>query len=189
MAIVAKKRKVEGQLKGPQPNVLKLLTPTEFHPNGRIQMEAGRIKGPQSNIIAKLTRKTQDGRTVELPVNGGHVRADGSVWRVALRGPARYVWKLMRDEMAYRLRGSKAITAPRLVDEEFLEARQFAAFLLAKQAEGKSALPPDFLNRKFDLGMRERFDEIDAAFYAWRKKQDKLTDLPPVTAVFALLPA
>lgn len=189
MAIVAKKRKIEGQLKGPQPNVLKLLTPTEFHPNGRIQMEAGRIKGPKNSVLYKTTRRTQNGQTVEQVVNGGHALADNSVWRIALSGPARYFWKLMREETAYRLRGSKAIIAPRLTDGELLEARQFVAYLLVMQTEGKEGLPQDFLNRKFDHGMHERFAKINEGFYAWLKKQKDLKDLPPVTAVFTFLPA
>lgn len=187
MAIVAKKRRTEGRVIT-QVNLQKLLIPTEFHPKGRVQLDAatGMIKGPRNNVLYK-TRKKIGGREIELPVNGGHAKNEGSVWRVALNGPARYFWKMLRDEMAYRLRGSRAITAPKLEDAELLEARQFVAYLLAKQAEGEKVLPGDFLNPKYDHGMRETFEEINKGFYKWIKKQENL-ELPPLQAVFQFLP-
>ncbi len=189
MAIVAKKRKVEGQLKGPQVNVLKLMQPTDIHPNGRIQLDAatGTIKGPRNNVLYK-TKKRINGREVELSVNGGHARATDSVWRIALSGPSRYFWKLMRDEMAYRLRGIRSTSAPKLDDGELLEARQFVAYLLDTKAANEQVLPADFMNKKHNHGMRDIFTAIDAGFYAWLKKQENLTDLPPVTAAFVFLP-
>lgn len=187
MAIVAKKRRTEGRIIT-QVNLQKLLIPTEFHPKGRVQLdvETGMIKGPRNNVLYK-TKKKIGGREIELPVNGGHAKNDGSVWRVALNGPARYFWKLLRDEMAYRLRGSRSISAPKLVDEELVEAREFVAYLLAKKAEQKDILPGDFLNAKYDHGMREDFEEINKGFYAWKKKQDKI-ELPTLQAVFQFLP-
>lgn len=187
MAIVAKKRRTEGRVIT-QINLQKLLIPTEFHPKGRVQIDTatGMVVGPRNNVLYK-TKKKIGGREVELPVNGGHAKTEGSVWRVGLSGPARYFWKMLRDEMAYRLRGSRAITAPKLMDEELQEAREFVAYLLTMKADNKEVLPGDFLNPKYDLGMRDIFSSINKGFYAWKKKQDKI-ELPPLQAVYQFLP-
>ena len=192
MAIVKKRPKT--QHFSPQmsePHLPSLLIPTEFHPNGRVQLDpvTRMVRMPARNILYKTKVKVH-GMEREIEVNGGHAKADGSVWRIALAGPTRYFWKFLRDELAYKLRGSHSISAPMLTDEEIMEARQFVAYLLKMKEEGTSVLPGDFLNKKYDNGLREQFAGIDKQFYAWLKKQDlKMEELPSIQAVFAFLPA
>ena len=185
MAIVAKRRNFQA-VNQSQPALERLLIPSDIHPNGRVQIDpkTGMPYMPQRNVLFK-SKITRRGVTKEIDVNGGHARKDGSVWRIALGGPTRYMWKLLRDELAYRLRGFRVFSAPALDDGEILEARQFVAFLLAN----KDALPMDFLNSKYDHGLRELFAGIDKKFYTWLKKQEKLTDLPKLSDAFFVLPA
>lgn len=191
MAIVSKRRNSERKVVT-QINLQKLLLPTDFHPEGRVQLDpvTRMPANPRNNVLYRTKRRVH-GREVEMDVNGGHAKQPGSAWRVALKGPARYFWKLMRDELAYRLRGSRSITAPKLNDEELLEARQFVAFLQASSKEGATVLPGDFLNPKFDHGMRDDFKALDEQFYKWLKKADKkdLESLPRLQEVFAFLPS
>lgn len=182
-------------VKQSQPDIARLLIPTEFHPNGRIQIDpsTGMVRMPKRNVLYK-TKKRVRGVVKEVEENGGHAKADDSVWRIALGGPARYFWKLLRDEMSYRLRGSKSVSAPTLTDEELTEARQFVAFLLDAKSKNESVLPQNFLKtttgREYDHGVtkRDEFREIDRAFSSWLKKKDgALTDLPQITDAFFLL--
>lgn len=189
MAIKARGLKQEGRMISNY-NLQNLLLPSEFHPTGRIKVDptTGLPIGPKNNVLYTNAKRMPSGRVREIPVNGGHAKADGSVWRVALAGPTRYIWKLMRDELAYRLRGSRSITAPTLTDEETAEARLFVAFLLATSKEGATVLPQNFLDKKTDFGMRETFAQIDEQFYKWLKKQDKTPEMPNIAAVFQFLP-
>ena len=190
MAIVAKRRNFQAVVQA-QPSLHKLLIPTEFHPHGRVQINpvTGMVDMPQRNILY-MNKIRRRGREIEVEVNGGHAKADKSVWRLALSGPARYFWKLMRDEMMYKLRQTRTISAPVLEDAEMMEARQFVSYLLARKEKGEKALPEDFLNQKYDHGMREKFEEINKGFYDWLKKSStKIGDLPKITDVFVFLPA
>ena len=186
MAIVAKRRNYQA-VKQSQPALERLLVPTDIHPRGRVQIDpkTGMPYMPRRNILY-MNRIRRRGQEINVEVNGGHAKADGSVWRIALAGPTRFIWKMLRDELAYRLRGFRVFSAPSLTDEEMVEARQFVAYLIANN---KDALPPDFLNTKYDHGMREIFSGIDKQFYAWLKKQEKLTELPKLNEAFFVLPA
>ncbi len=120
-------------------------------------------------------------------VNGGHAKADDSVWRIALAGPARYIWKIMRDECNYRVYGKRVISAPPLMPQEMIEARQFVAFVLAARQEQKSIVPDDFMSDKYDNGKKELFDDMNKKFYKWLEKNEKV-ELARLTDIFAFLP-
>lgn len=141
---------------------------------------------PRRNVLYMDTVK-MTGRQRE--VNGGHAKADNSIWRIALGGPARYVWKLMRDETNARIKGTRVISAPTLTEEEHREAREFVSYLLSLRAENKSPLPDDFLSQKYDYDQktRETFGRLDEEFYVWKKKQEKV-ELARLSDVFAFLP-
>lgn len=175
-----------------QINLQRLLIPTEYHPRGRVQIDAktGLVMGPRNGILYRQKKIGRDGREVERIVNGGHATNPGNLWRTALNGPARYIWKLMRDELAWRLRGQRLLAAPILTDEEYKDARLFVLWLLEKRKKGENVIPDDFLNKKYDLDKMETFRKIDGEYRTWADKLETMPDtLPAVTAVFELLPA
>lgn len=182
MALGKMKARTEGRVIT-QVNLQKLLMPSEFHPDGRVQLDpkTRMPKMPKREVLYMDTVKAT-GRPRE--VNGSHALAEGSVWRTGLAGPSRYIWKFMRDEMNYRLKGSRVISAPILTEEEAKEARQFVTFVMMEKA-----LPADFLSKKYDNDQKTRqmFRETDAKFYAWKDKQENV-ELSQLTEVFAFLP-
>ncbi len=177
------KARTEGRVIS-QVNLQKLLMPTEFHPDGRVQLDAKTRmpKMPKRNIAYKDVVK-RTGK--EREVNGGHALAEDSVWRTGLGGPARYIYKYMRDQLHYKMKGSRVTTAPDLVEDEAKESRQFVTYALTTKA-----LPHDFLNKKYDTDIkhREMFRDLDKKFYAWMEEQ-KDVELSRVTDIFAFLPA
>src|SRR3990167_10193675 len=121
---------------------------------GRIQLadldpKTKMVKMPPRNVLyeAKIPNSQR-----MREVNGGHAKAEGSVWRIALGGPARYIWKIMRDQCNYVIQGKRSISAPPLTMEEMKEAREFVTFALDARKEQKSIVPDDFLNDKYDNG-------------------------------------
>ena len=184
MPIAKKTRRKEGQVKS-QANLQKLLIPTDIHPTGRVTIDpkTGMPKAPKRNVLGYGERA---GKKIEI--NGGHALADDSVWRIALGGPARWYWKVMRDELSRRLHGKTAISAPTLTDGEMREARLFTAYCLKMREEGKKVVPDDFLNKKYDLELKDTFNEINKGFYSWLK-DNKDAELAKVTDIFAFLPA
>lgn len=182
MALGKMKTRTEGRVIT-QVNLQKLLMPSEFHPEGRVKLDPKtRMPEMPKRRVLYMDKVRATGRDRE--VNGGHALANDSVWRTGLGGPARYIWKFMRDEMNYRLKGSRVISAPPLTEEESLEARQFVTFCLSEKA-----LPSDFLSKKYDQDQktREMFRDLDKKFYAWKEKQEKV-ELSQYSEVFAFLP-
>ena len=179
MAIGKMKRKTEGRVIT-QTNLQKLLL------SGRVTIDP-ETKMPYMPKRNVLYMDTVPNSRRPREVNGGHAKTDGSVWRVALAGPARYIWKLMKDEVNYRVFNKRVISAPILTQEEMQEAREFVTFVLEKRKESESVLPDDFLNEKYDFGKRSTFNEIDKHFYKWKKSQNKI-ELSRLSDVFAFLP-
>lgn len=142
------------EVKAGKPNIAKLLKPTKYHPNGRIKMGPdGEVEGPKNNVVRKKEKiiRHESGieiARVEIPVNGGHVKAEGSVWRIALGGPKKYHQKLMADIERQKLTGKTDKTAPEL---EIEEAREYAEY------------------RKYLAETKQDVAE-NADFYAWLKK-------------------
>ena len=182
MALGKMKARTEGRVIT-QVNLQNLLLPSEFHPEGRVKLDPKTQMPvmPKRNVLYMDTVK-QTGRPRE--VNGGLALKDGSVWRTALAGPSRYIWKMMRDELAFRFKGSRVTTAPELMEGEAIEARQFVTYALREKA-----LPHDFLNKKYDHDQKTRdmFRDVDEKFYVWKDKQDKV-ELSQLSEVFAFLP-
>ena len=194
MAIVSKKSQMVGQVKS-QSNLQKLLLPSEFHPHGRVKLdpETNMPEMPKRNVLHKTIIK-KSGRAIEIEVNGGHALAKNSVWRAALAGPTRYIWKMLRDELKFRMegpdrRGRRPSSVPTLMYEETNEARLFVAYIIAEAQESRGVLPDDFLNPKYDHGLRDKFAAIDEGFYEWLKTQEKDLPLPKLTEVYQFLPA
>lgn len=177
MAVGKQKRRTEGVVKS-QANLQKLLI------KGRVTIDpaTNMPKMPRRNV---LYMDTVPGTNRPREVNGGHAKADNSVWRTALGGPARYIWKILHDELTYRIKNTRSISAPSLVVEEMQEAREFVTCLLEKGI----TLPDDFLNSKhdYDQKTRELFRELDKQFYAWKGTKEKV-ELAKITDVFAFLP-
>lgn len=182
MALGKMKQRTEGRVIT-QVNLQKLIMPSEAHPEGRVQLDpkTHMPKMPKRRVLHMDVVKAT-GRPRE--VNGDHALADDSVWRIALGGPSRYIWKFMRDEINHRLKGTRSISAPMLTEEEALEARQFVTFLIATKS-----LPSDFLSKKYDQDQKTKdmFQEVDKKFYDWKKKQEKI-ELSQITEVFAFMP-
>ena len=141
-------------------------------------------KMPRRNVLYEVKLK---GTNRMIEANGGHAKAEGSVWRIALAGPARYIWKIMRDEANYRVYGKRSISAPPLMPEEMIEARQFVTFVLDARKEQKSIVPDDFLSDKYDDKKTELFGEMNKKFYKWLGKSEKI-ELARLTDIFAFLP-
>src|SRR3990167_208797 len=130
MAIARKSKGQIGQIKS-QANLQLLLIPTDIHPQGRVKLdpETNMPVRPKRNVLYMTTIR-KNGVERQIEVNGGHAKSDNSVWRVALAGPTRYIWKYLRDELKYKLeggdaRGRKKISTPILTTEEMYEARLF----------------------------------------------------------------
>ena len=177
------KARTEGSVKS-QINLQKLILPSEFHPNGRIQLdEKTRMPKMPKRTVAYKDVVKRTGK--EREVNGGHALAEDSVWRTGLGGPARYFYKLMRDQLHFKMKGVRITTAPDLGEDEAKESRQFVTFALTTKA-----LPSDFLNKKYatDIKHRGMFSDLDKKFYAWMEEH-KDAELSKVTDIFAFLPA
>lgn len=194
MAIVNKKKGITRRIIS-QANLQLLLLPSEFHPNGRVQLDpkTRMPERPDRNILY-TTEIEKKGKVIEVEVNGGHALEKGSVWRVALKGPTRFIWKMLRDELHYRIdgpdrKGRKSVTAPRLLTAEMSEARMYVAWLLLEAEKGTTILPDDFLSQKYDNGMRETFAKLDAKFYKWLEQQETPPELAKLTDVYHFLPA
>lgn len=162
MPIVKGSAKVETKKKGGKADVEKLLQHTEVHPKGRIQLdpETGRVKNPQNNVLYRSKKKVRsEGKIIgeiDVSVNGGHVLAENSVWRIALRGPSKYHWKVMQDERRFLL-GKGDRSAPELTlpeEEEYLYYRVF-------------------LKETSTVLSERTIKETDELFYEWLKKQDR----------------
>jgi hypothetical protein len=132
------------EVRGGKPNVQKLLKPTKHHPKGRIKMENGEIVGTKNNILyynEKVIKQDIGGMKVEIarvqiPVNGGHVKLEGSVWRVGLYGPEKYHKKVLLDKANFERKGStKDRCAPELEQEEFDEYKKYLQFLKETEQE------------------------------------------------------
>jgi hypothetical protein len=181
MAVGKMKRRTEGRVIT-QSNLQKLLL------KGRVKIDPATNMPvmPKRNVLMMGVSPHQ--RPMEI--NGGHAKADDSVWRVALGGPSRFVWKFMKDEVDYRVKGggTRVISAPVLTQEEVIEAREFVTYVLEKRKEDKSVLPDDFLNDKYDYGKRELFAEMDKGFYKWKEKYGKKVELSKLSDLFAFLP-
>lgn len=146
------------EVKGGKPNIQKLLKPTKYHPKGRIKLdENGEIVGTKNNVLytkEKVIKQDIGGikveiARVEIPVNGGHVKATGSVWRVGLWGPQKYHQKVLLDRANAERKGStRDSCAPELTQDEFDEYKKYLECLKEKGVE--------ILD--------------DKAFYAWLKK-------------------
>ena len=188
MPIVGKQKRLEGRVMS-QPNIPKLMLPSEFHPNGRIQIDpvTKRPVSPDRNVLYKKEINRRGAKMV-IEVNGGHALKEGSVWRIALGGPSRYLWKFMRDQMHYKMHGSRSISAPKeLMDGEMKEARAFVTYMKEEMVKGNLVVPEDFLNKKYDLSLKGEFVKINEKFYEWLAKQEKV-ELSPLTDVYAFLP-
>jgi hypothetical protein len=113
---------------------------------------------------------------------------DDGIWRTALAGPTRYVWKLLKDEQNFRIDGVRPKSAPKLSPAEMTDARRFATYILEMKKEGKTVLDEDFLYEKYDQGpqMRAKFKKIDEGYFKWREK-NKDVELTPLTDLFAFV--
>jgi hypothetical protein len=124
------------ETKAGRPNIQKLLKPTKFHPKGRIKIDptTGEPVNTKNNVIGTHTKVIRHesgieiGR-VEIPVNGGHAKAEGSVWRIALGGPKKYHQKVLADRERLLLYGKSEKSAPHLELEEMQEYRMYEKFL------------------------------------------------------------
>ena len=146
------------EVKGGKPNIQKLLKPTKAHPKGRIKLDVqGEIVGPKANVLyktEKVVKQDIGGVKVEIarymiPVCGGHVKEEGSVWRIALKGPTKFHQKVLLDKKnAERKGNTNDQGAPELELEEYDEYKKYLEFL----KEGKLEI------------------STDKSFYAWLKK-------------------
>lgn len=125
---------------------------------GRIKLTpTGEVEGAPKNNVLRINKKKiyhESGVVIaeqEIEVNGGHVLAPNSVWRIALGGPKKYHEKVLKDEERKRVRGGNDISAPEL---EEAEAKEYADY-------------KDFLKEK-GLTIAE-----NEAFYAWLKAPKK----------------
>lgn len=119
---------------GGRPNLQKLAKQgrIKLKPNGDIESV------PLNNIVQKNVRPimyqgVKVGEKV-IEVNAGHARAEGSVWRIALRGPKKYHEKVLADNIRKEgLQGGKFTpSAPDLTPEESAEYKQYVDFLAEK---------------------------------------------------------
>lgn len=179
MAVVPGSLKASAQRKGGRVDLEKLLEHTEIHPQGRVQIDpaTGKLRSPKNNVLfTKKIKVKLEGQVVaekEVRVNGGHVKNEGSVWRIPLNGPARYHWKVMQDDHRFTISGRMDRSAPRLEHEEMEEYQYFRVFL--KETET--------IVKEFE------WDEVDKKFYKWLAKQDKSKiQLIPLTAVAIPVP-
>lgn len=127
---------------------------------GRIKLKPdGDVENQAINPVLEIQKreiKHESGfvmGVVEIPVNGGHAHMEGSVWRVALRGPKKYHEKVLKDNKRKEMQGEIGFrpSAPELSEPEYDEYVQYKAFL--KETGVKIA--------------------EDADFYAWLKAPKK----------------
>ena len=161
--------------KGGKPDVAALMKPTAFHPEGRVKIDpvTREVVNPKNNVLRTKTKilKHESGielGRIEIPVNGGHVLAEGSVWRNALGGPSKYHKRVVDDNFRFRERGKKDRTAPELEYTEAKEYEMFKAYLTdTEQTENIRGL---LEGAKETPRMKEEYKNIDADFYAWVKE-------------------
>lgn len=134
---------------------------------GRIKLNPdGTVVGsPKTNVLRIKKKKILHESGVQIgeqdiPVSGGHILANDSVWRIALGGPKKYHQKVLKDEERSRLFtsrggvGSNDRSAPELEEAEAKEYVEYKQFLEEKGLE-----------------IAENAD-----FYAWKKAQGKKKD-------------
>lgn len=145
------------EVKAGKPNLAKLLQHTRYHPKGRVEIDpaTGEIVGAKNNILGYQEKIIRHESGVEIgkkrvPINGGHVKADGSVWRIGLGGPKKYHEKILADLEKFELSGKMDRSAP---DLEIEEAREYHLYRI-------------FLEEK-DLRIAD-----DKEFYKWKEKNN-----------------
>lgn len=112
---------------------------------GRIKLTPdGDVVGQAQNKIIHVDKKPIKVQDVvvgvkEIPVYGGHATMEGSVWRVALRGPTKYHEKVLKDERRKLVHGAQGFrpAAPELDFDspEANEYEEYKAFLKEKGVE------------------------------------------------------
>lgn len=171
---MAVSQQVKIEKKAGKPNLEKLLIPTEFHPRGRIQIdpETGQVAGAKNNIIDYKERIIRHESGVEIgrvkiAVNGGHVTEEGSIWRIGLKGPAKYHYRVLDDAYKLRARGKQDRSAPEL---EYEEAKEYHLFIEYLRKEGlKKAVDEQLEGKKMSPQLQEDFETLNSAFYDWLK--------------------
>lgn len=146
--------KMKVEQRGGKPDLIKLAQPSEHHPKGRIQLEAGKVVGvPENNVIRVNKKKIyhESGMelgTIEIPIMGGHAKSVGSVWRVGLTVSKHHKRVLEQAERFARKGDTKDRTVVELTPEEHKEYMKYLEFL------------------------KEKGEEIstDEKFYKWMKK-------------------
>jgi len=151
-----------------QPNLAKLLEHTEHHPKGRVEIGSdGKIKGNKGKVIGYEERIVEDElgnkKKIKIPVQGGHVTEEGSVWRISL-SPARYHSKVLGDEERKALTGTIDRTAPTL---EVDEAKEYAAFV--KYAKDEKITVPVGTSSILTPEDKDIISEANEGFYKWFK--------------------
>lgn len=134
---------VTGQRRGGKPDLQKLAE------SGRIKLTSdGKVVGVPENNVLRVNKKKiiHEGvvlKEIEIPVNGGHAKAEGSVWRAALKGPKKYHEMVLLDREFIERTGKKEHTmAPQLEAEEFAEYKKYLEFL--KESDVEIAENADF---------------------------------------------
>jgi len=122
---------------------------------GRIKLNSqGDVVGQPTNPVTHIEKreiKNEGGfvmGTIEVPVNGGHARMEGSVWRTALKGPKKYHVMVLADNIMRLRKHDKYArgSAPELTEEEADDYLKYEAFLLEKGVE--IAEDADFYDKK-----------------------------------------
>lgn len=160
------------QKKGGRVDLQSLLVHTKEHPQGRVQIDpsTGLVKNPKNSVLFMKKMKVKADNVViglrDIEVNGGHAKAEGSVWRIALAGPAKYHAKVMADDHRFMYQGKQDRTAPELTVDEMKEYQFFRVWYKETQPEIKEG----------------NTAAVDQAFYAWLEAQDtsKIKLLPLV---------
>ena len=121
----------------------------------------GDVEGQAVNPVLEIQKKEIKHESgfvmgvIEIPVNGGHAHAEGSVWRVALGGPKKYHQKVLQDQRRKQVQGELGFrpAAPQL-DFDSPESNEY---------------------EKYKEFLQEKGVEIaeDAEFYAWLKEEKK----------------
>ena len=108
---------------------------------GRIKLtpEGDVVGQPLNNVLYVQERPIRHESgiqigTQKIEVNGGHVKANGSVWRIALGGPKKYHEKVLKDEERKIMTGPIGFrpAAPTLEPEEAREYQEYKEFLKEK---------------------------------------------------------
>lgn len=178
-SIVPGSTRTQTSKKGGRADLQSLLLHTPHHPKGRVQIDpdTGMVKNPKNNILFKKNIPVKvEGQVIglqEVPVNGGHAKKDGSVWRIALGGPVRYHLMVVADDYRFTYQGRNDRTAPTLTPEEFEEYQFFRTFVI----DEKIKVP-------VTRDDQQVLNEIDEMFYTWLEGKDKETiNLQPLVPV------